>query len=177
MITPASPAVTPASEATTYRDKDGIPFEVRDYRPSDRVALERFYEAFEPKRAAQGLPPADPPRISRWLTLVLPTGFHLVAHRDAELIGHALVMPTEREAIGEYAVFLRADLRGRGVGTQLNHAVVERARARGLKGLWLTVEPNNRAAIRSYEKAGFRFVPGTQLTLEAEMELTLTPLK
>jgi hypothetical protein len=35
------------------------------------------------------------------------------------------------------------------------------------------VEPRNRPAVRSYEKAGFRFRPETVFTPELEMELVL----
>jgi RimJ/RimL family protein N-acetyltransferase len=156
---------------TTRHDKAGVPFLVGEYDPGFRGALQRFYEDFEPKRAAQGLPPADPARIRRWLDSVLGRGLHLLACREGELIGHGLVMPTTREGIGEYAVFLREDLRGRGSGTELNRAVVEAAEAAGYRGLWLTVEPRNRSAIRSYEKAGFHFIPTTVFSVEAEMEL------
>jgi RimJ/RimL family protein N-acetyltransferase len=153
-------------------DKDGIAFMVRDYQPEDRAALDRFYLDFEPKRAAQGLPPAEPQRIAKWLDGLLASGIHRLAFRNGELIGHGMVMPTLRKGIGEYAVFLRADLRGRGLGTELNRTVVEAARQIGLDGLWLTAEPRNRPAIRSYEKVGFLFVPETVYSTELEMELT-----
>jgi RimJ/RimL family protein N-acetyltransferase len=166
-----APPESPPSEAT-YRDKLGIPFQVRAYQPSDRKALHFFYEAFEPKRSAQGLPPAAPERIAVWLNSVLASGIHLLAFRDGKLIGHGLVMPTNRPGIGEYAVFLRQDLRGRGMGTALNRAVVDAARAAGLRGLWLTVEGRNKAAVRSYEKVGFRARPFAMFSFEAEMELT-----
>ena len=42
-----------------------------------------------------------------------------------------------------------------------------------MQRLWLSVEPHNRAAIRSYEKVGFRFLPGTIFSPEAEMEMEL----
>lgn len=160
-------------EMLVRRDKRGEPFGVRAYRPTDRLELVRFYERFEPKRAAQGLPPRDLERIRRWLDAVLPRGIHLLALRDDELIGHGLLVPTDREGVSEYAVFLRQDQRRRGVGTELNHLAVQTARAAGLTGLWLSVEPHNRAAIRSYEKAGFRFRPGSIFSPEAEMELAL----
>jgi L-amino acid N-acyltransferase len=156
---------------STYHDKEGIPFQVRDFAPTDRQELQEFYEAFVPKRAAQGLPPSTPDRIHAWLKTVLASGLHILAFRNDELIGHAMVMDTERPGIGEYAVFLRLDARGRGVGTELNRVVAERAKAAGRRGLWLTVEPRNRAAVRSYEKVGFRFDPHSIYSLEAEMEL------
>lgn len=163
--------VTPA--ARTLRDKTGAPFEVRELSPKDRDQLQAFYEDFEPKRAAQGLPPGEPGRIRSWLTTIIATGLHLVALRAGQLIGHAFVVPTKRDGIGEYAVFLREDVRGRGVGTELNRATVDAARRTGWTGLWLSVEPRNRPAIRSYEKAGFRFIPETVYSIEPEMKVDL----
>lgn len=154
-------------------DSNGEPFLIRPYSAADRAALESFYLEFEPKRAAQGLPPDGLARIRRWLDLVLPHGVHLLAFRAAELIGHALLVPTDDELTAEYAVFLRARDRGRRVGTELNRAAVVAGHLAGLRRLWLTVAPLNRAAIRSYENAGFRFRPGTILSAEAEMELEL----
>jgi RimJ/RimL family protein N-acetyltransferase len=154
-------------------DNHGRPFDVRPLAESDRAALLAFYEAFEPKRGAQGLPPKGTERLKRWLDSVLAHGIHLVALRDGELIGHALLMPTQTEGVSEYAIFLREDERGHGVGTELTRACIEVAREAGLHRLWLSVELQNRAAVRSYEKAGFRFLPGTIYSPEAEMERML----
>lgn len=164
----------PSGGAPRYlQDKHGDQFSVREFQPTDRSALEVFYDDFEPKRAAQGLPPKSPDRIARWLDSVLIQGTHLLTFRDSALVGHALLVPTGEEGVSEYAVFLHKDVRGRGLGTELNRAAIEAARAAGLKGLWLTVEPHNRAALRSYEKAGFTLLPGTLFSSEAEMRLTL----
>lgn len=168
-----SPEPTDTRPLLIRYDKAGEPFSVRPYHASDQPTLVAFYEAFEPKRAAQGLPPLHTERIVRWLNAVLGGGIHLLALREGALIGHALVLATERPGAAEYAVFLRQDQRGRGVGTELNRVAADAARAAGLQRLWLSVEPHNRAAIRSYEKAGFRFRPGTYLSPEAEMELPL----
>lgn len=154
-------------------DKEGNAFEVRAFLPADRSSLEIFYDAFEPKRAAQGLPPKGLERISRWLDSVLSQGHHLLTFRDGVLVGHALLIPTAEEGVAEYAVFLDRNHRGRGLGTALNRASIQEARAAGLTGLWLTVEPHNRAALRSYENAGFALIPGTLFSSEAEMRLTL----
>lgn len=154
-------------------DKTGEVFEVLRFAPTDRPALEVFYNDFEPKRAAQGLPPKDADRIARWLDTVLGQGMHLLTFRGEDLVGHALLIPTGEEGVSEYAVFLHSAHRGRGLGTELNRAAIEAARAAGLKGLWLSVEPHNRAALRSYEKAGFSLLPGTLFSPEAEMRLTL----
>lgn len=165
--------VADAAPAGVLRDKTGYPFEVRRYLPSDRPLLESFYQAFEPKRVAQGLPPHHAEGIAAWLDAVLDRGLHLLAILDQDLVGHAFLVPMNRSDAAEYAVFLRADVRGRGIGTALNRMAVEGAPECGFQRIWLTVEPRNRAAIRSYEKAGFRFLPHTIYTPEAEMELIL----
>jgi len=157
----------------TLRDREGLVFIVRDYRLEDRPLLERFYDAFEPKRAAQGLPPEGTARIARWLNGVLAGGTHLIVEVEGELAGHAMLMPTGQPGVREYAIFLDERVRGRGMGTQVNRVSVQVARALELDRLWLSVEPHNRPAVRSYQKAGYRFRPSTLYSSELEMELEL----
>lgn len=156
-------------------DREGRAYAVREATPADRAALERFYERFEPKRAAQGLPPVGIVRIVRWLDGILSGGTHLLVEAEGELVGHAFLVPTDRAGVGEYAIFLDHGIRGRGVGTRVNRLAAEAAAALGLRRLWLSVEPHNRAAVRSYEKTGFRFRPETIYSSEAEMELEIPP--
>jgi len=152
--------------------RDGLPVTIRGYESGDRARLEAFYDSFEPKRAAQGLPPSGADRVERWLDAVLPTGIHLLAEVEGRLIGHGLLCPME-EGVVEYAVWLHQDFRSRGIGTAVNRIAVEAAREAGFRRIWLSVEPGNRAALRSYSRAGFRMVPGTVFSLEAEMVLDL----
>lgn len=166
---PLPRGLLPATGAT----KEGRVFTVRAYRDEDREALERFYEAFEPKRAAQGLPPEGLPRIRRWLDGVLPEGTHLIVEAEGTMVGHAMLMPTGRDGTREYAIFLDRAVRGQGMGTAVNRVTVDVARALRLSRLWLSVEPHNRPAVRSYQKAGFRFLPHTMYSAEMEMELPL----
>lgn len=161
---------------TSQLDKEGEVFAIRRFTPDDRAALEAFYDAFHPKRVAQGMPPEGSHRVQRWLNVILVRGEHLLAQRGGKLIGHSMLMPMRESGIVEYAVYVHQQFRGRGVGTEMNRAAVEVARAQGLARVWLSVEPGNRAAVRSYEKAGFRFLPGTILSLEAEMVIDLEPV-
>ena len=159
----------------TLHDREGRAFRVRELDPGERERLARFYEEFEPKRTAQGLPPEGSFRIARWLDAILRGGTHLVVESGGELVGHAFMVPTGRTGVAEYAIFLDREIRGRGLGTGVNGVAAEVARAVGLRGLWLSVEPHNRAAVRSYERVGFRFRPETVLSSEAEMELIFPP--
>jgi ribosomal protein S18 acetylase RimI-like enzyme len=153
-------------------DRAGLPFTVRRYVPEDRPALAAMYAAFEPKRGAQGLPPAEH-GIRRWLDAVLASGTHLVILVDRELLGHLMLLPMITPGRVELANFLHQDIRSRGIGTAINRLALEVARNEGHDRVWLCVEPTNLRAVRSYEKAGFRRLPGTLWSPEIEMEADL----
>lgn len=168
----------PLSLPSTLRDKRGGAFTLRRYAPDDRRALEAMYTDFAPKRAAQGLPPDSELGLRRWLERVLPHGAHLVVDVDGDLMGHGFLAPlvagTANTAGGvELANFLHQAVRGRGIGTALNHTLLALARDAGHERVWLSVEPWNRAAVRSYEKAGFTRLAGSLWAPEIEMAVTL----
>lgn len=153
-------------------DRNGAPFLVRLFTPEDRRALEQMYEDFQPKRAAQGLPPGDAASIARWLGRVLAEGTHLVVEVGGEVRGHAMLLPMSATR-AELANFLHQSIRYRGIGTRLNRVVLSLARDGGYRKVWLCVEPGNRPAVRSYERAGFRMSPGQMWAPEVEMEAVL----
>jgi RimJ/RimL family protein N-acetyltransferase len=142
---------------------------IRPFDPSDRPGLDRMYDGFRPKRAAHGLPPDGPHRRQAWLDDVIARGQHIVAITpDGDIIGHAMLVPVDDHTT-ELANFVDHRFRGRGFGTRLNRAALDLARDSGWRRVWLVVDPANRAAIRSYHKAGFVAAPGTEWTPEIEM--------
>ncbi len=162
-------------------DTMGHAYSVRPYQARDRHALEQFYAEFEPKRSAQGLPPGDAESISRWLANATSRGIHMITELGTTIVGHVMLMPIEdRPDAVELASFLHQAVRNRGLGTMLNRMGLELARRACHRYVWLSVEPSNRGAIRSYEKAGFRRIPGSLWAHEMEMEVALaepsTPL-
>jgi RimJ/RimL family protein N-acetyltransferase len=153
-------------------DKEGRPFVVRRLRSDhDRAALEAMYLAFEPKRGAQALPPVEK-GIPRWLDRVLAGGQHFCVTVDGELLGHVMLMPIDDTRV-ELANFLHQSIRNRGIGTWINRIALQAAREAGQERVWLCVEPFNRAAVRSYEKAGFKRLVGSLWAPEIEMEAEL----
>jgi RimJ/RimL family protein N-acetyltransferase len=170
---PPGPADLGSLLPADRRDKEGRAYTVRLFEPRDRQTLEDFYDGFEPKRAAQGLPPLGRDRVMRWLESVLSEGLHLVACGGDRLVGHGLLMPTGRTGVWEWAIFLAREHRGFGMGTEMNRIAIEVARHLGLRKLWLSVEPHNRPAVRSYEKVGYHFLSSAIFSPEAEMELEL----
>ena len=121
-VPPASrPPVLAGVLPATFVDKEGRVFSVRPRHHADRSLLERFYDSFEPKRAAQGLPPQGAARVARWLDTVLTQGTHLLVEDESGLVvGHAMLLPTDRAGVSEYAIFLDQGVRGRVVGTEVN---------------------------------------------------------
>jgi ribosomal protein S18 acetylase RimI-like enzyme len=156
----------------TLWDKHGQPFTVRPYSPGDFAALEAMYAGFQPKRAAQGLPPLNPEGVRRWLRNVLGGGQHCLVEVGGHVLGHAMLIPMDEETV-ELANFLHQEVRDRGIGTEVNRLALGCAAAAGARRVWLSVEPSNRPAIRSYEKVGFRQLPGSLWSPELEMALEL----
>lgn len=159
----------------TRTDKHGEPFVIRRYRGDDRAGMEAMYAGFEPKRVAQGLPPASDEQRTRWLDSLLASGHHLVVEVDGRVAGHGMLLPFNEES-AELANFLHQSVRDRGIGTALNRALLQVGHDAGMNRVWLSVEPSNRPAIRSYEKVGFRrCAVMTPWAPELEMEVLLTP--
>jgi ribosomal protein S18 acetylase RimI-like enzyme len=164
-------------------DAAPISFTIRAYAKADRWGLEAMYADFEPKRAAQGLPPTGDEGRRRWLDRTLSRGRHQVAVVAGRILGHVMLIPMDGDAgsdgdgdgagarprAAELANFVHQSVRNRGIGTDLNRAAVAAARADGYRRVWLSVEPSNRAAILSYERAGFRRLPGSLWAPEIEM--------
>jgi len=149
-------------------DRSNATFVARDYEAADRAKLLAMYDDFEPKRGAQGLPPIGDSKIAVWLDRILARGRHLVVEVKEQILGHVMLMPMEDQSV-ELANFLHQSIRGRGIGTALNAHAVKLAQQLGYQRVWLSVEPGNRAAVRSYEKAGFRRLPGSYWAPEVEM--------
>jgi len=162
----------PATLPAELNDKLGHPFTVRTFdAETDRTQLEQMYESFQPKRAAQGLPPERGYALSRWLDHVLGGGRHLLVCVNNQVYGHLMLIPMAGGDGVELAIFLHQLIRGRGIGTAMNKLAVAIAREDGFKRVWLSVEPGNIPAIRSYQKAGFLTVRYSMYAPELEMEV------
>ncbi len=75
-----------------------------------------------------------------------------------EVIGYARLRKGEGKAshVGEISILaVRVDWQRKGIGTQLMRGILVLAKSLALKRLRLTVNADNRGAIRLYEKFGF----------------------
>ena len=65
-----------------------------------------------------------------------------------------LAADPDREG-AEYAILVRSDLKGQGLGTALTHAIIDYARAQGVGELSATVLHENRTMLDLAERLGF----------------------
>jgi ribosomal protein S18 acetylase RimI-like enzyme len=129
----------------------GTPFELRAARDEDRVPLALVFAAVAEERDGIATePPVDvEARAASW-TL----DGTIIAVAGTEVVGSVHV-DRSRHGFGEVGMAVAREWRGRGVGSALLAAAIDRARERGLHKLSLSVFPHNTAAIALYRKFGF----------------------
>jgi len=145
----------PSHIVKSFCSKQGLEIEVVHLSKSNYEQLVEMYEHFEPKRAAQGLPPTGRDRISSWLEQLQKNGENLVALYQGQVIGHTMlctVSPTR----AEFAIFIDQEYRNQGIGTKFTEATLRFAREKGYRRIWLSVVVKNLSAIHVYKKLGFR---------------------
>ena len=97
-------------------------------------------------------PPVD---IDAWTKEFAEAASNIIlAVAGDELVG-SLLIQRSRFGFGEIAMHVARDWRGRGVGSALVAAAIDKARADGLHKLSLDVFPHNEAGIALYRKFGF----------------------
>ncbi len=145
--------------------------QVVEYGEAFFAELVGMYEAFEPKRGAQGLPPAGRQRIIAWLQHLLKDGHNLIALHEGKVIGHAMLCPISPSR-AEFAIFIHQDFRNQGIGSEFTRITTNYASEKGFDEIWLCVEANNFVAIRVYKKTGFQISCLSYPELEMVLQLT-----
>ena len=111
--------------------KRGLEIAVSKLSESNFEQLVEMYEHFEPKRAAQGLPPAGRDRILSWLEHLQKNGENLVALYQGRVIGHTILCPVSPTR-AEFAIFIDQEYRNQGIGTKFTEVTLEFARRKGI---------------------------------------------
>ncbi|MEI9990993.1 MAG: bifunctional acetate--CoA ligase family protein/GNAT family N-acetyltransferase [Rhizomicrobium sp.] len=123
-------------------------FTLRPVRPEDAPAFERFFERLSPDdirmRFFTSLKVLPPTMLARLTQIDYDREMALVLF-DAgnEIAGVVRLAADPDNARAEFAVLVRSDLKGHGVGTLLMARLAVYARARGIGELWGDVLPEN----------------------------------
>lgn len=128
-------------------------FEVRPARAGDARAMAELFAAVAAERTGiASEPPIDIRERTAKFAATAAQSFVAVA--DDQIIG-LLHLEASRHGFGDVAMLVARDWRGRGAGSALLRAAIDRARAQGLHKLSLEVFAHNEAAIALYRKCGF----------------------
>jgi len=156
-----------------HYDRNGSPFEVRNYLPKDYPYLAAMYEAFKPKAKFQGMPPKDSGTAERWIKKLVQNGENILAWQNGEVAGHVVILPDYEKRDAEYLIFVSQSARGTGIGKELTAAAIKKAVELGMQVVWLTVDAYNFRATKLYRKTGFEFCEGYSSSSEKMMIMKL----
>jgi RimJ/RimL family protein N-acetyltransferase len=160
------PARSPASQIEpqvthiTLADGSNIPF--RPIQATDAAALQRFHEHLSDTsvhmRFFNYMPRLSDAMAHRFTHLDGQHRFALVAldpDAPSEIIGVLRFDRTPGTTEAEYAAVITDRWQGRGLGTELSKALIECARARGVKTLTADVLPENARMLRLFHDLGY----------------------
>ena len=129
-------------------------FEVRDGRVEDaRALVELFAAVAEERDGIATEPPVD--LDARTSQFAAAMDQHHRRRRRRRVRGRRCISSRPATASPSWEWLVAREWRGRGVGSALLAAAIERARADGLHKLSLEVFPHNEAGIALYRKFGF----------------------
>jgi len=151
-------------EVSKTKMKDGREVVVRFLTHEDKELLLDMVNSFSDYVVLWGSPPYDEAKIDRWMNGV-GKGLSLVAVYDQKIVGisasYTNLLPRGR-GIGGMMIYLHQDFHGVGLGTVMIKKLLGLAKGKGLHRIGLEVVEDNKAAVRLYEKLGFK-VEGTLL--------------
>jgi RimJ/RimL family protein N-acetyltransferase len=146
-------AARPTGLAAECEHRPMAEFVVRPARAGDARAMAELFAAVAAERDGIATePPVDVDE--RAAAFASSADGSLVAAADGRIVG-MIHIEASRHGFGEFGMLVDRAWRGRGVGSALVQAAVDRARRQGLHKLCLEVFPHNTAAIALYRKCGF----------------------
>jgi len=159
------PAIAPYPQhlESVEHTRDGAAMRVRPLRPEDEPLLQDLAAHMNPEdlrmrffTPMQGLTHALAARLSQ---LDYDREMGLIAERGGVALGIAHFFADPDNCSAEYAVAVRSDVKGRGVGYRLMTRLIEIAAARGIGELVGEVLPENRRMLEMCRTLGFALGP------------------
>ena len=149
----------PRDLAHSVRLADGVEYLIRPIRPDDETLLQDLVA----KSAAEDLRLrffAPLKRLSPELAEQLTHVDHeremaLAAERDGEILGVVRLAAEPEDTEAEFAVFVRSDMKGKGLGFLLMKEIIAYAREHGLKAVVGRVLAENRTMLQMASELGF----------------------
>jgi len=149
---------------------DGQPLLLRPIRPEDGAAHQAFFDALEDDdvryRMFVRVRQLQPSQLARFTQIDYDREMAFIATRTGadgapETLGVARVVADPDNIDAEFAVTVRSDLKGHGLGRILMEKLIAYCRARGTGAIVGEALPQNARVIRLVRSLGFEVTPGT----------------
>jgi acetyltransferase len=155
----------PNNWETTAETMEGMRVLIRPIRPADELLYGTFIAKLEPEdirfRFLAPRKEFSHAFIARFTQIDYARAMAFIA-LDAggqELLGVARLATDPDYTSGEYAIIVRSDLKGKGLGFVLLHQLIRYAQSEGLRDLHGTVLAANERMLRLCHELGFQIVP------------------
>ena len=144
---------------------DQNPIFVRPVRPEDEPAFQKFFERIAPKdlrlryfTPIKHIGHAFLARLTH-LDYARTMAFVAIDETSGDYLGVVRLLADSNYEAGEYAILVRSDLKGRGLGWRLMELIIAYARHEGLKRIKGEVLSENTVMLEMCEKFGFQIRP------------------
>jgi acetyltransferase len=151
----------PVELCGTVTLRDGTSVEVRPIEPTDAPRLQEMIRRTDPNdirmrflHMMKELPDKLAARLSQ-IDYAREMAFVAVGEADGGIVGVSRLVGDANNERAEYAVMVRSDWKGRGLGYALMGRLIEHARERGLKELFGEVLAENHAMLEMCRGLGF----------------------
>ena len=137
------------------------PVRIRPIRPEDEALYQDFFAAVTPDDHRLRFFGAGPKLSHGFLARLTQIdyaremAFVAVAQNTSALLGVVRLIADPDYTRGEYAILVRSDLKGRGLGWRLMQHLIDYAKAEGLKELYGSVLADNGTMLRMCRELGF----------------------
>jgi acetyltransferase len=143
---------------------DGCQIQIRPIRPEDEVMVRSFFDKVKDEdvrlRFFSPVRHFTHPFVARLTQLDYSRSIAFIAIGDnGDMLGVVHLHSDGNHEIGEFAVLVRSDAKGRGLGWQLMQMMLEYARAEGLQEVSGQVLRENHTMLRMCEELGFIVAP------------------
>ncbi|MDJ0608316.1 MAG: GNAT family N-acetyltransferase [Kiloniellales bacterium] len=146
-----------------FTTRSGRRMRLRPIQPDDAAALQRAYARLDVRdkraRLFVPVPQLTDETAQRFCTIDEDHELCFVLEADdepGEIMGGGRLMGAPASDSAEFAVSLRSDLKGQGLGTALLKTLLEVAPERGFKTVWGSILADNHAMRALAEKLGFQ---------------------
>ncbi len=185
--TAAEPAIRPYPRALEQMIelRDGTSFHLRPIRPEDETALAQMVLQCEPDdlrlrfmgpmktlphKMAARFSQIDYDREIALIAVAPSSGFG-----EGPIFGVVRLIADPENHTAEFAVLVRSDMKGRGLGYQLMNAILQHARERGLKRVFGEILRQNTTMLKMTRELGFTAGPVEPLSDVAHMTIDFPP--